>query len=785
MLSDLDISAGPVRFCKGCNGQYRSHNPKALTCGKPMCRQYIRTAGRRNHEIEFIGVDGEGVGRGSQHKYVLLGVGSVQHENPNGILWEEALSFLYSCYAESPKAAYVGFFLSYDWCQIFRSLPENRARMLWTSEGIGARKRTRSGGNPIPFPVYLKGEKYEWEIDSLGMRRIKFRPRLISGRAAWMYICDSGPFFQTSFLNVINPATWESPVVSNSEYRLIKRGKESRETAILGPDMRKYNSLENDCLARVMTQLNKGFTAAGIRLRKTQWFGPGQAAQAWMANNDVPTSTDICKSIPAYALAAATATYFGGWFELFAHGYIGGRIWEYDINSAYPAIIAKLPCLLHGHWCKTPRGKRGGPVRLSGKALRPGTYSMVHGTIHGSNGHIGSGLHRDSDGNIRRPHNTGGWYWLHELQAAKRAGLIDRWYLDEVITYEPCGCPPPIRGIAGLYDGRIRVGKNSPEGKGYKLVYNSEYGKFAQSVGLPLFANPLYASLITAGCRTQILDAIATHPGGASQVAMVATDGVYFLSPHPGLSLSNKLGEWECATHENMTLFKPGVYWDEDARRAIRDDKAPQFKARGVNARAFSKCLTAIDREFVAWGQAHPAILPDEPDCPNWPKVRFPISFAMTTMTQALQYGKWFLAGHVATDKELEQDSNPCLKRYVGTMWKDERAWRTRPYKTGNFGEQRLESYPYEKDFGMTYEETPDGDIVEVIARAIGTAKLWEATQARPPARWWLRHGCTWLSQALHALSVTPAPRFTVGTSPCTTGATVGPPPGSTVATLP
>jgi len=62
---------------------------------------------------------------------------------------------------------------------------------------------------------------------------------------------------------------------------------------------------------------------------------------------------------------------------------------------------------------------------------------------------------------------------------------------------------------------------------------------------------------------------------------MVATDGIFFDSRHPTLELSNRIGEWEEARRENLTLFKPGVYWDDKARELIRDGKFTGFKPEG------------------------------------------------------------------------------------------------------------------------------------------------------------------------------------------------------------
>jgi len=247
----------------------------------------------------------------------------------------------------------------------------------------------------------------------------------------------------------------------------------------------------------------------------------------------------------------------GSWFEQFAHGHVGDAE-EYDINSAYPHVIARLPCLLHGQW-------------TDGSDNPPTGLTMVHAHVVGSDPYIGAMPHRLSTGRILRPHITSGWYWLDELQASVRAGLIDTWEVDKWIHYEPCDCPPPVRALLDLYKRRLEVGKNTPEGIAMKLIYNSMYGKFAQSIGSPKYANPVYASLITSGCRTMILDAIATHPLRSSGVLMIATDGVYFTRPHPTLEIDpEKLGAWDHATKRNLTNFQPGLYWDEKARAAIQ-----------------------------------------------------------------------------------------------------------------------------------------------------------------------------------------------------------------------
>jgi hypothetical protein len=523
-----------------------------------------------------------------------------------------------------------------------------------------------------------------------------------------MYVSDAGPFFQSSFLKAIDPRGNPNPVVTQQEYDDIERGKAKRDHAELDDEMRYYNRLENRVWSRLMTQLNHGFVASEVRLPKQNWYGPGAAVQSWLKLKNAPTHEQVAEAVKQSYLDAALAAYFGGWFEIFMHGIIPGISWEYDINSCYPFIMASLPCLLHGLWSESP-GK-----------LPDAGYTLVRATVRGSDQYIGTMLHRDEDGNIKRPHLTGGWYWLHEIRAAERAGLIDSVDVRHWINYQPCDCAPPLAGMADLYEYRKSIGKNSPQGKASKLLYNSGYGKMAQSEGEPMFANSIYASLITAGCRTMILDAIATHPGGTKAVAMVATDGVYFRSPHPGLPLSDKLGEWEEGQKSNMTLFKPGVYWDDKTRKAIRDGDPIRFKSRGVNAAAFSKSLADIDTEFATWGPDHFPTVPENPE--EWPTVTFPVPFSMTTINEALARGKWFTAGHVTENKEITQSSLPYQKRdFRGSHWDGDvmrtgvinrdwtetlNMWDTYPYSRGTMGSERAAQIEAAGADGITQDGT-------------------------------------------------------------------------------
>jgi hypothetical protein len=735
----------PACAYPGCDATFTRVQVKEKYCpahrGNKNAARDVRTD---KHEVEFIMIDGEGTGDGPAHKYVLLGCGQKQMERPEGFKdITEIFDFLYGQFKAHPGACFGGFYLGYDFNMWLRLLPRDRAFYLLTDEGRTRRKRAcKCRGKKIcrhsriaPHPVEYRG----WQFDILGYKRLRIRPKTCECKTAtcgcqkqaqWMYINDTGPFFQASLMTVIDPKNWRAPVVTDEEYGTLLEGKSLRGAAVLDDDMRRYNRLENEVGARLLGQLNQGFTAAGIRLNKKQWFGPGQAAQAWMRlDGKLEYTTQCVRNLPRPLQKAIIATYYGGWFELTCHGIVPGITWEYDINSAYPNIAARMPCMC-GKWTSgngTPPRKNT-DAWLDGKG---GILRLCHVTVEGKSPYLGPLPYRGKDGSVHRPLHTKGWYWQHEIDAARKAGLIDDIVYHSWHAYSPCNHRPPLRGLVGLYEARRRIGKDTAEGKAYKLVYNSCYGKLAQSLGDPVYANPVYASLITSGCRTMILNAIATHPEKAAAVVMIATDGVYFTSQHPGLDarISSELGDWSREEKHDLTLFKPGVYWDAHSRELINAGRAPKFKARGINAQDFAQSIAQVDAMFDSW---EPASAPELP----WPAVEFRSRFSQVSVAQAIQWTEGEkdvsrreakyrrLAGQVTAGKRLRQDSRPDVKRNPATLYHDARTdmWRTRPWSHQGWPE----SAPYERRFGVDMEmnlwneySTPDGSVMMGFREAL------------------------------------------------------------------
>jgi hypothetical protein len=693
-------------------------------------REKETTRMRRTRAIaipEFVGVDSEGIGKGSHHRAVLLGVGKEQfvaRDLDKGLQYAEVFEFLYSQFERKPGAAYVGFYLAYDFNQWLRSLPRSAAWLLLSKAGKAKRqindgkKRRR-----MMYPVHVDDE---WDIDMLGFKRLSIRPRVCDcyekaieckhEQKGWMHICDAGSFYQMSFARTCNPAMWaqdpDGPICTQAEWDKLFAGKERRAYAKLDQQMKEYNALENELLARCMSRLARGFLSIGIRLAKDEWYGPGATASKWLRQKGAIKHQDLPDLMPQYFEDICRKSYYGGWFEIFSHGIIEGESWNYDINNAYPYATTKLP-----HICRDTKYRQG-----HGAYTGNGNYVLLYGTVHAANERIGPVPYRDKNGSILRPSIAKGWYWKHELDAANRAGLIKRSFIDEWVEFVPCNHPAPFADIRDLYNLRLSVGKNSAQGLAIKLNNNSCYGKFAQSTGSAPFNNWLYASLITAHCRVQILDAIASHPDKANSVLMVATDGVLFDSRHPGLPISKQLGEWEETTYTDVCLFKPGVYWHREGKEALL-----KVKSRGVPKAEFMAGVDQVEEYFRAMqyngyapGQLYEGINEEGYSIELrlvWPWFRVPINFRMKSCTQALNERKWNHAGEVQESVSILQDSNPhnkrrrarynLGKRRIDTVIHDLSIFDT---ETRYYGEVR---YKRAKDLGYAFDGHPIDGILE------------------------------------------------------------------------
>jgi hypothetical protein len=252
--------------------------------------------------------------------------------------------------------------------------------------------------------------------------------------------------------------------------------------------------------------------------------------------------------------------YAGGWFEVFKRGHFD-RLYEYDINSAYPYEISKLIGIDLGKW-----------VFKKDLDLEA-TYGFIKCRIN---------LNRSPhpirfkfDGENFYP--LGKWDTTITLDEARfildhEIGSIE---VKRACYYYPNTIKHPFNwAVRNLYEKR-RSASDPTENYLLKIVLNSIYGKFFQLnpsrkdegrwQGGKLF-NPIYASIITANVRLRILRAIVDDPDKA---VGVHTDSVLSMEPLD-IRLGDDLGDFQLKHKGEGIVLGSGIYQILGQKRACR-----------------------------------------------------------------------------------------------------------------------------------------------------------------------------------------------------------------------
>lgn len=424
--------------------------------------------------------------------------------------------------------------------------------------------------------------------------------------------------------------------------------------------------------------------------------GTGAIARAWMTREkiaDYKTDTNLSMEI-------ALMAYFGGRFEVSEIGYMG-RLYSYDINSAYPFIVSTLPCLAHGHFRQLEKDVNGLVT------YEPGKFGVYFAGSNTSGRYAPFPFRIDDKRAMAQPelihpksvyyaHGGKRWVWSNGNPAMSEVGIAIKHFGSDAIplydgwVWEPECDHVPFRMVPDMYRERKILKKNG-DGmeKVIKLLLNSIYGKTAQSVGitinkdgsykLPKFQSFIWAGMITSGCRAMILDAIMQ-----SDTVSIATDGILSRTPIDSLPLSGDLGDWEDDIVEDAYLFQSGVYtmlktcksdckhpdkvyMNEDGT-IVHEPFKHEITSDGQNAtrvfktRGFSRKEIPAQKLIDAWnsGNRDALTLDPEPEA-----TRFVPFKAGVLRTDAFKYiGQWVQSTHKVTIAHNRRNPEYTLDEY-------------------------------------------------------------------------------------------------------------------------
>jgi hypothetical protein len=247
-----------------------------------------------------------------------------------------------------------------------------------------------------------------------------------------------------------------------------------------------------------------------------RWISSGYLAEKVLINHgvDIPFFKDLNYDLQEFAWKS----YFGGRFEIIKRGFIG-EAWLYDINSAYPFALSKIPDITKGSW-------RNGLRTIHKKALMGffkievryddceyiPAFAFRRITLNGEKIVYPSG-------------NFISYATLEELKNVdqKNYKIIDSWqFFDDNPTY-------PFRDfIITHYDKRMKLKhENNPMQLPIKIILNAIYGKMGQKVNRRIgnLFNPVIFAYITGDARAQLFGFVKEHNLERDVVAF-ATDSV-------------------------------------------------------------------------------------------------------------------------------------------------------------------------------------------------------------------------------------------------------------------
>ena len=478
----------------------------------------------------FVGCDGEGAGTDAsgRQNYVLFRMGDRElFEGGRRLTTTELLDFI----CEHPaKQILVGFAFGYDVTMILRDLPPKQQARLFAPKEFGPGKSRYVWYRDFNIEYlpknYLRICRVQVErYDDPETGERKERRKIVKGSTRAIY--ETFGFFQQSFIKAVD----NFGVAHPDELKQLKASKERRgdDAWAIGQVERDYCALECRLLAELMERLRDYCSAAGIT--PNVWSGAGKLAKALHKKHGTITAKEVAEFVPSEVLDFANMAYYGGRFEITRTGLIEQPVYEYDIRSAYPDAMRRLPCLRHGTWERATPGQLRAHDGLYVAAVTFSRQSQGDGI-----GDLGALPVRVKEGHLHWPSRGGGVYWSPEIESAERLGFQVK-HKGGWLYRKACNCEP-FDWVEPLYDYRRSIGSKGP-GYPIKLGINSLYGLLAQRKGNGQFTNMIWAGLTTAFTRAKLNDAIELAPG---QVVMLATDAVYCLHPL-ALDVGERLGQ--------------------------------------------------------------------------------------------------------------------------------------------------------------------------------------------------------------------------------------------------
>jgi len=521
---------------------------------------------------------------------------------------------------------FVSFSFGYDATQIMQDLPHEKVWEITRKRKFGTKKNIRGPTFVGIYAIdYLKGKHlkvwklrdrekpYSIKTDKNGdivFDKKTEGPGKELDYVAYINIHDAFGFYQESFVKATESLV-ENGYITKEKHDIIKHNKGKRSDFANQPfdQIKNYCALELEALSKALTVLRDGFDKMNIRL--SAWSGSGAAAGAWIKKEklkDEHYSPDIASNDLSLQQIRAHQAYFGGRIELVKQGYDPNReLFVYDIASAYPGALVRLPSMKDGTW------QHGEGLILSKSDIDDWNMLSMFCVEWNFDDIDASGLpvpfypfpyRVKKKGQILFPGRGKAWImrdalvagieWFRKMYPKRDISKCIR--IKKWSRFYPANNEKPFKGVHDLFRTRKEMKRlHDIVQKNIKLVINSLYGKTAQGVGSndgpPSSACPYYAAATTAYCRARLLHFAIRDPHA---IVSFVTDGIVSTrklhneahaldaNVKPEGRDDVELGDWEWKSVKGGFFLMSGLY-------ALLDEngEAKTTKTRGFNPHNF------------------------------------------------------------------------------------------------------------------------------------------------------------------------------------------------------
>jgi len=292
-------------------------------------------------DVSIVGIDGEGYNSTNDHHYDLIAAAGESWEEYKSedveLKPEQIFEFLLGLPEKHGKALYFIYGGSYDFNMWVKRLGDRQLKRLAVS---GKAKYQHYSISWKPKREILITDKLslECKINSHG----KYKGKHTHTYKRKIHIYDVIGFFQMSFVAALKD--WKT--VDQETIDRIAQMKALRGQFDAVEKQRILGYCLEEC--RLLVKLGTDFRAACMKadIKPHHWYGAGALAATLMRQWGIKQYIDLPVEVKLYALHA----YFGGRTEISYQGRLPRGGYQYDINSAYPTAMVKLPCLVHGEW---------------------------------------------------------------------------------------------------------------------------------------------------------------------------------------------------------------------------------------------------------------------------------------------------------------------------------------------------------------------------------------------------------------------------------------------------